>query len=433
MLCSIADVYDAMRSERRYQQSVSIDRVLDVLTRNDGQYFDRNLVDRFVHLVGIYPVGSLVKLNTGDVGVVLKTYVLDLYRPRVRIVIDRAGLSLARPVDVNLWEITDPAGPCAIVTSLDPDRLLPRSADLHLNRQERENKSPTAAGVQLVATLIVGAAMVLALSARGSTQAPPAASEASAPSLLVLIVVDQMRADYVDRFSSDWTGGFNRLITQGAWFKNAAYPYLQTMTCAGHATLATGLFPHTHGIIQNEWPRGNPQQEPLCTDDPMVPDIGYLRPADRRPQRASARRAHTGRCAAHNRKAKVVSLSLKPEAAIMLAGHGGDAIVWFNDRLDALATSSSFTARPVAAVATFAQANPVEAYFRRTWDRVLTAEQVQGCGQWRWRSRPARLEPEFPASAERGRWPNARRRFPHPVVPKPVRRRISRSDGRSVG
>jgi cyclic di-GMP phosphodiesterase len=120
MLCSIADVYDAMRSERLYRQSVSVDRVLDVLTLNGGQHFDSRLVGQFVQLIGIYPVGTLVRLNTGEVAVVLKTYVLDLYRPRVRVVLDRAGQRLGLPYDVNLWDATDPDQPSSIATPLEP-------------------------------------------------------------------------------------------------------------------------------------------------------------------------------------------------------------------------------------------------------------------------------------------------------------------------
>ena len=60
------------------------------------------------------------------------------------------------------------------------------------------------------------------------------------PRLVVMLVVDQMRADYVDRFNKDWTGGLKRLVSNGAWFRRAAYPYLTTVTCAGHATISTG-------------------------------------------------------------------------------------------------------------------------------------------------------------------------------------------------
>src|SRR3954462_1474525 len=72
MLCSIADVYDAMRSQRKYQQAFPSDRILDVLKRNDGLQFDQHLVRRFAQLIGIFPAGNLVRLNTGEIGVVLK-------------------------------------------------------------------------------------------------------------------------------------------------------------------------------------------------------------------------------------------------------------------------------------------------------------------------------------------------------------------------
>ncbi|MGC4083096.1 MAG: alkaline phosphatase family protein [Vicinamibacterales bacterium] len=73
------------------------------------------------------------------------------------------------------------------------------------------------------------------------------------PKLVVLIVVDQMRADYIDRFHDNWSSGLRRLVDEGAWFSHANYPYLSTLTCAGHATVSTGAYPHTHGILGNTW------------------------------------------------------------------------------------------------------------------------------------------------------------------------------------
>ncbi len=121
MLCSIADVYDAMRSQRRYQQAFPTDRILAVLKQNDSRQFDQHLVRRFVQLIGIYPAGNLVRLNTGDVAVVLKVYAPDPYRPQVRVVIGRDGKRLERPYDLNLWESRGtPLRPSAIVAPLDP-------------------------------------------------------------------------------------------------------------------------------------------------------------------------------------------------------------------------------------------------------------------------------------------------------------------------
>src|SRR5450759_4330723 len=93
----------------------------------------------------------------------------------------------------------------------------------------------------------------------------PQAAPQDPPKLVVLIVVDQMRADYVDRFRGDWTGGLKRLLSEGAWFQRAAYPYLSTFTCAGHATISTGTFPHTHGVFQNVWWDRDAAAQTTCT------------------------------------------------------------------------------------------------------------------------------------------------------------------------
>jgi putative nucleotidyltransferase with HDIG domain len=119
MISGIADVYDAMRSQRVYQNASPTDRILAVLQRNDGTQFDQNLVRRFVQLVGIYPVGNLVRLNTGDVAVVLKTYAPDPYRPRVRVLVDRTGQKVERPRELNLWEVRE-GEPQSIDAPVDP-------------------------------------------------------------------------------------------------------------------------------------------------------------------------------------------------------------------------------------------------------------------------------------------------------------------------
>jgi putative nucleotidyltransferase with HDIG domain len=120
MLCSIADVYDAMRSQRLYQQSFPTDRILEILKRNNGEQFDRHLVRRFAQLVGIYPVGNLVRLDTGEIAVVLKVYAPDPHRPQVRVLFDRGGARLTLTRDVNLWETDTDGRSAAIVAPVDP-------------------------------------------------------------------------------------------------------------------------------------------------------------------------------------------------------------------------------------------------------------------------------------------------------------------------
>jgi putative nucleotidyltransferase with HDIG domain len=124
MICSIADVYDAMRSQRKYQQSFPSDRILEVMHRNDRHQFDSHLVRRFAQLIGVYPPGNLVRLNTGEVAVVVKAYAPDPYRPQVKMIIDAAGTRIDRPYEVNLWESGETDGPKrSIAVPLDPAPL----------------------------------------------------------------------------------------------------------------------------------------------------------------------------------------------------------------------------------------------------------------------------------------------------------------------
>jgi HD-GYP domain-containing protein (c-di-GMP phosphodiesterase class II) len=117
-LCGIADVYDAMRSQRAYQQAFPTDRILAVLKRNDGTQFDQHLVRRFTQLLGIYPVGNMVRLDTGEVAVVLVTHAPDPFRPRVRVLLDASGAALHRPYDIDLWAAGD-GQPRAVQAPLD--------------------------------------------------------------------------------------------------------------------------------------------------------------------------------------------------------------------------------------------------------------------------------------------------------------------------
>ena len=120
-LCSIADVYDAMRSQRAYQKAFPSDRILEVMKRNDGHQFDQHLVRRFTQLLGIYPPGNLVRLDNGDLAVVVAVHAPEPYRPRVKVVVSGAGERLVTPVEINLWEAPPGTpGPTSVTASLDP-------------------------------------------------------------------------------------------------------------------------------------------------------------------------------------------------------------------------------------------------------------------------------------------------------------------------
>ncbi len=120
-LAGIADVYDAMRSQRAYQQAFPSDRILEVLRRNDGHQFDQHLVRRFTQLLGIYPPGNLVRLDDGAVAVVMAVHAPDPFKPRVKVIVTSTGEPLETPSEINLFEARPQwPGPKSVTASLDP-------------------------------------------------------------------------------------------------------------------------------------------------------------------------------------------------------------------------------------------------------------------------------------------------------------------------
>jgi predicted AlkP superfamily pyrophosphatase or phosphodiesterase len=220
---------------------------------------------------------------------------------------------------------------------------------------------------------------LIAATALAANLAPlPQAPTAAPPKLAVIIVVDQMRADFVDRFQGEWTGGLKRMVVEGATFPQAAYPYLTTVTCAGHATIATGSFPHTHGVFQNAWWDREAKKQVLCNEDARVTNVLYGASA---PSGDSAYRLQVPTftdAMRTQRKARVVSLSIKDRSAIMLAGHGGDAVTWLSSTLDGWVTSPVYSEAQVPAVKAFVEANRISTDFGKVWEKLLPASAYAG-------------------------------------------------------
>jgi predicted AlkP superfamily pyrophosphatase or phosphodiesterase len=241
----------------------------------------------------------------------------------------------------------------------------------------------------------VAAALTLTLSA-----SQPAST---GPRLLVILVVDQMRFDYLDRFANQWTAGLKRLRDEGAVFERGFYPYLNTVTCAGHATIGTGAFPSTHGIIMNEWWQRAAGRRMSCTDDPSIVSLAY---AGGTPDRIG----HSGhrlkvptladRLRARSPQSRVVTLSMKPRSTVMLAGHGGTAVTWFGDS-NAWATSTAFASGPIPEVARYVSDHPLERLRGEIWTRVKSDADYVGSD-------------ESPYERPRPAW---RSTFPHPLAP----------------
>src|SRR5215203_4749734 len=111
----------------------------------------------------------------------------------------------------------------------------------------------------------------------------PVAQTSQTPKLAVILVVDQMRTDYLEISRALWHGGFRRLMVEGAVFDHSEYPYMNTVTCAGHSTIGTGAFPHLHGMTLNGWYDRANRRSVTCNDDEASVSavVSYLAPAPR--------------------------------------------------------------------------------------------------------------------------------------------------------
>lgn len=230
-------------------------------------------------------------------------------------------------------------------------------------------------------TSILVVATTLSLTAQSRPTPPTAAPQTprTTPPLVVLVVVDQFRADYVQRYGGLWTKGLRRLIDRGAYFPLAAYPYSGTLTCAGHSTIGTGAFPRTHGMIANTWYDRETKKSMACTQDAAATSVGY--------GGLTGTEHHSPKWLATNTFAdelrnqlsvtpKIASLSLKARSAIGMAGHAGDLVVWFEDA-GLWASSTAYTKTPQPAFSAYAEKNAIAKQYGRVWDRLLPAASYQ--------------------------------------------------------
>ena len=231
--------------------------------------------------------------------------------------------------------------------------------------------------ITLSATLAVAAPPPAAAQKPSRAHAPAANHSASArPKLVVVLVVDQMRGDYVDKFRGQWTGGLKRLLQEGAWFRSAAYPYGSTETCVGHATISTGAFPRSHGLVSNEWWDRELQKNITCTADASIKNISYggtaVTGGDSAAKMLLPAFAEELRIQ-QSAGSKVVTFSLKARAAITLAGRRADAVTWFDGAAGAWVTSTAY--QQAAFVGEFAKAHPVTGDYGKTWTPFLPESQ----------------------------------------------------------
>ena len=154
------------------------------------------------------------------------------------------------------------------------------------------------------------------------------------PKLVVGIVVDQMRYDYLTRFYSKYgDGGFKRMINNGFNCKNNHYNYVPTYTGPGHASIYTGTTPKYHGVIANNWYDKFVKEMVYCAEDASVLAVG----SDSDMERMSPHRMKTTTFADENRlftqmKGKTIGISIKDRGAILPAGHSANAAYWFRGK-----------------------------------------------------------------------------------------------------
>jgi hypothetical protein len=124
MIVSIADVFDALRSNRPYREGLATSRIRAIMSEQGNPAFNQVLLRRFVNLMGLFPIGTIVRLNTEEVGVVTAEHPEDPFRPQVKVLYDARGEQLESPILANTWE-RDSRGSFAraVVESVDPDSL----------------------------------------------------------------------------------------------------------------------------------------------------------------------------------------------------------------------------------------------------------------------------------------------------------------------
>ena len=168
------------------------------------------------------------------------------------------------------------------------------------------------------------------------------------PKLIVGIVVDQMRYDYLYKYWEKYSeGGFKKLVTQGALFKNAHYNYIPTYTAPGHCSIYTGTFPSVHGIAGNEWLDRDTQKKIYCTIDTADGSVKPVGTSDRKVGCHSPRRQMVTTLGDElrmftNFKSKVVGVALKDRSSILPAGHNANGAYWFDGTNGQFVTSSYY-------------------------------------------------------------------------------------------
>jgi hypothetical protein len=201
------------------------------------------------------------------------------------------------------------------------------------------------------------------------TPASFASAYNSHPKLVVVIVIDQFRGDYLERYRDQFgEGGFRLFLDHGAYFADCNYDYANTRTAPGHATLFTGAYTNGHGIVANEW--WDDQKKHMVTsvedDDTRLVGIGGDK-AGASPHNLLADTLGDELKLATQGRARVFSLSLKDRAAVLPGGFAADAAYWIDPKSGAWITSTYYRADLPKWTQDFNSSNRAGKYWDRDW------------------------------------------------------------------
>lgn len=238
-------------------------------------------------------------------------------------------------------------------------------------------------------------------------QRTPRNNTPAKPRLVLLIVVDQFRYDYLERYSDLFVpNGLKRLMNDGASWVNANYDHMPTYTAPGHATFMTGAYPAETGIVANEWPdRETGKKVSSVSDDTAVLFAGGAKEPGASPRRLMASTLGDEMRLASNDRAHVIGVSLKDRSAILPAGRHADGAYWFSIQSGNMVSSNFYFKQLPHWVEAFNAAQPAKGYFGKTWNRLLPeGEYLKRVGE------------DSPAWEDIGKVPGDTNAFPHTIT-----------------
>jgi len=189
------------------------------------------------------------------------------------------------------------------------------------------------------------------------------------PALVVVVSVDQMRADYLSRFAHRFEGGLARLTAEGVNYREARHDHAFTATAAGHATLVTGVHPSRHGVVANEWWDRDAEQRVYAVADSLSPILGAPELAGRSP-RPMVTTAVGDWLKDESPDSRVVSIAMKDRVAITMGGHKADGVYWYDYDSGRFITSTYYAKEYPDWVTAFNDSGLVDTLMTRVWERA---------------------------------------------------------------